>query len=107
MPSSPNGVSRNLTHIVRLSRGRRIDDRHERRPDSELTGARPVAARIVRASADSFGDVIELLLFAGLVALGVLFAVGAVFTLDQRRQGTVRAVSQPVRNSDDQPGGST
>jgi hypothetical protein len=47
--------------------------------------------------------VIELLVLAGLVALVLLAAVGTLFVLHQRRQGTVRAVFVPRREGDDAP----
>ena len=40
---------------------------------------------------------IQLLLVAGLIALGLLLAVAVLFVLHQRRQGTVRAVFMPRR----------
>lgn len=45
---------------------------------------------------------IELLLVAGLVALGLLLAVTVLFVLHQRRQGTVRAVFMPRRRSENE-----
>jgi hypothetical protein len=45
--------------------------------------------------------VIEMLVLAGLVAFALLTAVGVVLALRQRRQGTVRAVLMPRRESDD------
>jgi hypothetical protein len=45
--------------------------------------------------------VIELLVLVGLVAFALLAAVGVLFALRQRRQGTVRAVLMPRRDSDD------
>jgi Tfp pilus assembly protein PilW len=41
--------------------------------------------------------VIELLLVAGLIALGLLLAIAVLFVLHRRRQGTVRAVFMPRR----------
>jgi hypothetical protein len=45
--------------------------------------------------------VIELLVLVGLMAFVLLAVVGVVFALRQRRQGTVRAVLVPRRESDD------
>jgi len=45
--------------------------------------------------------VIELLVFAGLVALVLLAVVAVLFVLHQRRQGTVRAVFMPRHEGDD------
>ena len=44
---------------------------------------------------------IELLVLAGLVALALLATVGVVVALQQRRQGTVRAVFMPRHEGDD------
>jgi hypothetical protein len=41
--------------------------------------------------------VIELLLMAGFAAAMALVAIGVVYVLKQRRQGTVRAVLMPRR----------
>jgi hypothetical protein len=45
--------------------------------------------------------VIELLVLVGLMAFVLLATVGVLFALRQRRQGTVRAVLMPRRESDD------
>jgi len=42
--------------------------------------------------------VIELLLLGGAGAIALLVVAAVVFTLHQRRQGTVRAVFMPRRN---------
>jgi hypothetical protein len=49
--------------------------------------------------------VIEVLLLAGLIALGLLLAVAVLYVLHQRRQGTVRAVFRPRRGADRTPDG--
>lgn len=43
---------------------------------------------------------IELLLLAGLVAVVALVAIGVIYVLSRRRQGTVRAVFMPRRKRD-------
>ena len=44
---------------------------------------------------------IEVLVLVGLLAFVLLATVGVLFALRQRRQGTVRAVLMPRRESDD------
>jgi hypothetical protein len=44
--------------------------------------------------------VIDLLLLAGAAAALALVALGVVYVLNQRRQGTVRAVFMPRRKRD-------
>lgn len=43
---------------------------------------------------------IELLLLAGAAAVVALIAIGVIYVLNQRRQGTVRAVLMPRRKRD-------
>ena len=59
------------------------------------------AEHLAWANGEGRFAVIELLVLVGLVAFVVLAVVGVLFALRQRRQGTVRAVLMPRRESDD------